>query len=110
MRNLSGFQRAILLPENRSALAALQDLAIQVISQSPPQPNVLVLHGPSGAGKTCLVSAFADAVRAEAPATALTVLSANDFPLPWERDDGRSGQESYDEAGQSDVLIVEDLQ
>jgi chromosomal replication initiator protein len=101
MQTHPGFARCILLPENRSALAAVQQLA-----RAPDEAvNPLFLHGLAGSGKSCLVAALAE----ELPDRVVCTLSANAFPLPWNQDD-RTASERYEEARRCDLLIVEDLQ
>src|SRR4051794_36616532 len=98
----TGFARLIALLESRSAMAALTDVA-----RALPEPvaNPLFLHGPTGAGKSCLVTALLE----EATGFTHCVVSANAFPLPWDQDESAAA-ERHDEARRCDLLIVEDLQ
>ncbi|MBI1830068.1 MAG: AAA family ATPase [Planctomycetes bacterium] len=89
----------LVTPENRSALAAIQDLLFGLNANlREPVPNPLYLHGPSGCGKTMLVGHLAG----ELQSIGIDVLrlSANDF----------AGRDARDELREADVLIVEDLQ
>jgi chromosomal replication initiator protein len=99
MPTQSAMARLLAMPENRAALAALQDvLAGLADGKADRLPNPLYLFGPSGAGKTHLVEALA------AELTKLDIdvcmLSANDFaeinaPAP---------------ARQAELCVLEDLQ
>jgi chromosomal replication initiator protein len=96
----AGFARFIPLPENRSALAALQQLAHDMDESANP----LFLHGPAGSGKSCLVAAVAE----ELVGLTICTLSANAFPLPWDQD-GATAADRHEQARSCDLLIVEDL-
>jgi chromosomal replication initiator protein len=90
------FSRFVCTPENRSALAAVQDVAAQVGSRRARHlANPLLLHGPAGTGKTHLVSAMVAEVTRQRPDLAVSVMQANDF----------DGSEE-----DCDLLVVEDLQ
>ena len=91
--------RFLATPENRSAVAAIQDLLFGLSANDTDRlPNPLFLHGPSGSGKTYLVQALAEEL------TNLGVnvcsISAHDF----------AQKEGLRAARQADLLIVEDLQ
>lgn len=91
--------RFLATPENRSAIAAVQDLLFGLSADATDRlPNPLFLHGPSGSGKTRLVHALAE----ELTNLGINVcsMSANDF----------AGNEDLAAARESDLLIVEDLQ
>jgi chromosomal replication initiator protein len=91
--------RFLATPENRSAVAAIQDLLFGLSADATDRlPNPLFLHGPSGSGKTYLVQALAE----ELTNLGIDVcsISANDF----------AGKEGLRAARQADLLIVEDLQ
>src|SRR5438105_13649590 len=96
------FARFVSLPENRLALAAVQELAREFPHRaSSPQP--LVLHGPSGAGKTHLMAALVREVTRRSTAT-VAQLSAADLDVAQERD------ELLETAATSDLTTVEDIQ
>ncbi len=104
------FAGVIPLAENRSALAALRELARALAANEPPATAYpLFLHGPAGVGKSCLVGALLESVCSVAPGRAVCVISANDFPLPWDQD-APAAPERYQEARRCDLLVVEDLQ
>lgn len=100
----AGFARFIPLPENASALAAIRQLALDPEHSVSP----LLLHGPTGSGKSCLVAALAEALAEELADRTICTLSANAFPLPWSQDEP-AAEERYRAARQCDLLIVEDL-
>jgi chromosomal replication initiator protein len=97
---LAGF---IQLPENRSAFAAIADLAY-TLKQDAESVIPIFIYGPPGCGKSYLLSAIA----VELSGIALCTLSANSFPLPWEED--TRAAERLEQARSCDLLVVEDLQ
>lgn len=97
MPRLAGI-RLLRLPENRSALAACQDLLLELTAGSTSAaPNPLYLHGPPGAGKSHLLQSLADEVAEQG--LDLCRRSANDFSIADEQAHAR----------QADLTIVEDL-
>jgi chromosomal replication initiator protein len=91
--------RFLLMPENRSALAACQDLLLSLTSgQADPTPNPLVLHGPPGSGKTHLVQTLAEELSGHG--IDVCQRSANDFALPDDVGDAREAA----------LTIIEDMQ
>jgi chromosomal replication initiator protein len=99
MPTRSTFAQLLAVPENRSALVAIQDLVSDISGHSSrPCPNPLFLHGPTGCGKTFLLTALADEL---APSgVQVCQMSANDFAAAGDPDAARN----------ADLLIVEDLQ
>jgi chromosomal replication initiator protein len=99
MPTRSALSRFLATPENRSAIAAIQDLLFALNANvDDTLPNLLFLHGPSGSGKTQLVTVLAE----ELTTCCLNVclMSANDF----------AEQHDVKDAREADLLIVEDLQ
>lgn len=84
------------LPENRSALAAIQDLAEAAVDGQRSVPTML--HGPPGSGKSYLVAALVNDLVRRRPGLSVQLLGAAD--------------EAVEESLESDcdLLIVEDLQ
>ena len=99
MPTRSALPRFLATPENRSALAAIQDVLFALNANGGDMlPNPLFLHGPSGSGKTYLVATLAKEL-----ATCgihVCLMSANDF----------ADQNDLAEPREADLLIVEDLQ
>jgi chromosomal replication initiator protein len=110
MQALSGFAQWIALPENLSALAAVRELSRCVQTNDLDRDaNLLYLHGPPGVGKSALTAALADDLSGGS-GLSVSVVSANDFPLPWSTHEADTGRERYQEACACDLLVIEDLQ
>ncbi len=99
------------LPENRSALAAVERVADCVCGRSggmnPPARltvNPLFLHGPAGVGKTHLVAGLAARIAERQPGLSVVVLTAGDF----DRDPAESVADLA-AARQADLVAVEDV-
>lgn len=104
------FARFVAVPENRSALVAVQRIAACLGSGSRRATPPLHLHGPAGTGKTHLVSALVEEVTRRRPDLLVSLFPAEDLDLL-----ARSAERSIDggplqAASQSDLLVVEDLQ
>jgi chromosomal replication initiator protein len=95
------FASFVELPENRLALAAARDLLADVQAKRSGRPRrgagVVLLHGPSGVGKSHLGSALLDALLRVMPEALLRRQGAATFTVP-------------DEEPVHDLEIVEDLQ
>ena len=87
------------VPENRAALAAVE----AVIHNDDSQAPLLLLHGPTGVGKSRLVRLAIDGLQALAPETTIFSWNAADL-APGE------AAQWLEPSRQADVLIVEDLQ
>src|SRR5262249_24235363 len=100
------FRDWVELPENRAARLAAGRVAEAVAAGKAPRAlNPLLLHGPSGTGKTHLVTALADEAVRRAPDRVVCLLSAGELlPPADEAGDGLA------EARRADLLVVEDLQ
>jgi len=107
-KSLLSFARLLDLPENHSALVAVQDLANAVASgHQASQPHPLFLHGPAGSGKTCLVKTLQAEVFRHSGRAIINWLPAREFgPLLGCQESGAEGRRLADEV---DLLIVEDL-
>jgi chromosomal replication initiator protein len=92
------FARLVPVPENRSALLAVQRLAAAVgpAGFSPiGYPDPLFLHGPPGTGKTHVVSALLDEVCRRCRGLSVTIRAVGD---------------GIEDLGDADLLVLEDLQ
>jgi chromosomal replication initiator protein len=100
--------RLVPVPEIRPALIAVQRLAAGLASGRPVRSgNPLYLHGPSGTGKTYLISALVGEITRRSPQTAVTILAARDLNLSArDMDEADPIQASRS----ADLLVVEDLQ
>src|SRR5437867_7955213 len=99
------FARWVTTLENRSALLAVQRLAGCLGSDRRERcANPLFLHGPSGTGKTHLISALVADVTRRCPEIAVTVSPAAEFSAGLKGDDGRMP------AAECELLVVEDVQ
>ncbi len=121
--NFSHFSQS---PENESARLAVQQLAEHLIShklapqKSSSLANPLVVHGPTGTGKTHLVSILIESVTRARPDRIVTLLSASDFAIVGKNGkDTNEGnahetaeeiEELFRRARECDLLVVEDLQ
>ena len=94
----------VTLPENHTAQAAAEHVAGCVASGRPGRTaNPLVLHGPTGTGKSHLAAALAAAVAARAPDRLVHARPAADFG-PADSDDDLAALRA------ADLVVVEDLQ
>ena len=106
MRLSKSFARFVSLPENRLALAAVQEFAKNALREQPgPQP--LLLHGPSGTGKSHLVTALVREVTRRATGVTVSELSAADFDVAA---DHSADDDPLPAARTNDLTVVEDVQ
>ena len=96
--------RFIALPENRSAVEAIQQLVINPLGGSFPS---LFLHGPPGTGKSHLLREFAARLVAARPDRTIQSIPAVDLGRLLVDPEGNDERQNLK---QCDVLIVEDLQ
>jgi chromosomal replication initiator protein len=110
------FAHFVAAPENRAAWLAVQDVAGCTASgRLRRRVNPLLLHGPSGTGKTHLAHALALDVTQRCPDLVVTQLSAVDLVRPAEPTLFADGTPEMrpdvaESARHSDLLIVEDVQ
>jgi len=84
----------VAVPENRSALAAIERLAESERGRRAEIPNPLFLHGSAGTGKTHLVSALAERFIRRSRTKVVTLLPPNEWNALVER--GRdAGEDSF---------------
>jgi chromosomal replication initiator protein len=104
------YARFIPLPENRSALLAVQQVAACVCARRGKLGfNPLFLHGPSGSGKTHLVSFLIHEITRRSPRAVIAVLPAGEIPGAVDESAAGNGDALHN-ARQSDLVLVEDLQ
>ena len=97
------------LPENKLARQAVERVTACVASGAPKRGiNPLFLHGPSGTGKTHLLSALSADVAANAPDRTIAILDATD--LDPARSTGAETEDDLRAARNVDVLLIEDVQ
>jgi chromosomal replication initiator protein len=106
------FSRFVTTPENRSALAAVEQVAECICADRWHRaPNPLYLHGPTGTGKTHLISALAAVVSDRCRHLIATVVQAKEFETRSRALDPKS-RVSVDELEAvrgSDLLVIEDI-
>ncbi len=90
--------RLLATPENRAALAAIQEVLLGLTTALDWLPSPLFLHGPSGSGKTLLVRVLLEELTTLG--VEVCAMSANNFVVT----------DDLAEAGAADLLVVEDLQ
>ena len=93
------------LPENRSALAAVERVADCVCGRNGRRAvNPLYLHGPSGVGKTHLVAGLAARFAERDPRLSVVILTSGDFDR-----DAATTDADLAAARQADLVAVEDV-
>ncbi len=96
----------VALPENASALRAIRRLAKALgLIRRPVLPNPLVLHGPSGTGKTLLVQTLVAKLSALPGGVTAQILAAAEIPRPKPDSPAELG-----DLCECDLLAIEDLQ
>lgn len=95
----------LLLPENRSAVRALRAVARALTTGRRPAVVPVVLHGPTGVGKSLLVSTLVDEAAAAGAATA-RIVSAGDLARTAGEGDGFADPDLTS----CDLLVIEDVQ
>jgi chromosomal replication initiator protein len=110
------FENWVALPENRSAQVAVERVLEDLCTGSAPaSPSPLFLHGPSGTGKTHLLSALVARAVLLRPGLTVTRWTANEyeslvraeFATPASEPDERTERTA---AAKADLVIVEDVQ
>jgi chromosomal replication initiator protein len=107
--------RWVSTPENRSAFVAVKRVADCVCSDRlRRQTNPLFLHGPSGTGKTHLISSLVANVTKQAVVRTVRVIGADELNLALRALGNDSQEEDAQEVIRSiedcDLAIVEDVQ
>jgi len=109
MRKAKSFAGFLVMPENRSARLAVQELAAAVVAGRKAEPGLLLLHGLPGTGKSHLVSALIGEVTRRGGGTTVRVLAAPDLDL-LDTASPHVSPFSGPQTGDHDLLVVEDLQ
>jgi chromosomal replication initiator protein len=110
------FARFVAVPENRAAWLAVQDVATCIASsRTRRHHNPLLVHGPSGTGKTHLIRALIGDVTQRSPDLAVNELSAVDLvhtatPTLFGTAATETRHDVVESTHHCDLLIVEDLQ
>lgn len=111
--------RPVVLPENRSALLAVQEVIGSLGWRRPVAGlNPLYLHGPAGTGKTRLVATLIEQTTQQRPDLIVTLFPARELTPPtWEETEDEAIDEEaastpawWRSARQSDLVVIEDLQ
>ena len=93
-------------PSNRMAFAA-----VELAAARPGEMSPLVIHGPSGVGKTHLVEAACERVRELHPGATAVCLSAEQFTTAFLQALHGGGLPGFRRSCRSaDVLVIDDLQ
>jgi chromosomal replication initiator protein len=93
-------------PSNRMAFAA-----VELAAARPGEMSPLVIHGPSGVGKTHLVEAACDRARELHPGATAVCLSAEQFTTAFLQALHGGGLPGFRRSCRSaDVLVIDDLQ
>ncbi len=100
------FQNWVSLPENQLACFAVQRV-VEGVSQRRARCSVnpLFLHGPSGTGKSHLVSALVQKATVDCPDLVVATLAVDQIEAA-----GQDEEDGLASALQADLVIVEDLQ
>jgi chromosomal replication initiator protein len=103
--------RFVGLPENRSALAGVQELAKRFTADPDGgAPASLFLHGPPGTGKTHLAIGLIREVTRRAPEVTVAQLAAADLDVIGHTSGHASGHEETESAHEQDLVVIEDVQ
>src|SRR5262245_7403076 len=107
MYSSKSLARFVRLPENRSALAGVQELARRFTSDHEGCGAApLLLHGPPGTGKSHLAIGLIREVTRRAPWVTVAQLAAADLDVVGHA----AGQEDAEPAHKKDLVVIEDVQ
>ncbi|RLT15725.1 MAG: chromosomal replication initiator protein DnaA [Planctomycetota bacterium] len=105
-KSAPGLEAFVVGPSNRMAFAA-----VELASARPGEMSPLVLHGPSGVGKTHLIEAMCGHIRQLHPGRSVLYLSAEQFTTSFLQALHGSGLPGFRRTCRSaDVLAIDDLQ
>ena len=105
-RHSPGLDGFVVGPSNRMAYAA-----VELAAGRPGEMSPLVLHGPSGVGKTHLLEGICGLAREKRPGISTLMLSAEQFTTGFLQALHGSGLPGFRRACRSvDLLVIDDLQ
>jgi len=102
--NPSVWGEVYILPENRSAVSAVRRVGKMVAGKTTPVPPLVMLHGPTGVGKTALVQQLVREVIAGPGVKTAQVLPAKELPT------AETNADPFVDLLATDLLIIEDVQ
>lgn len=101
-----GLEAFIVGPSNRMALGA-----IEIVASRPGEMSPLVIHGPSGVGKTHLLEGVCGRARDLNPSLAVVMLSAEQFTTSFLQSLHGSGLPGFRRTCRAaDLLVIDDIQ
>jgi chromosomal replication initiator protein len=103
MHRHASFEEFVACPENRGALAALQDLVVDFESGSDIESPFIFLHGPPGTGKSHLIQALVQEITNRNSSLTASLQDASALV-------GDSAHIALEEARDADLFVLEDLQ
>src|SRR5438067_11967057 len=103
------FASFVAVPENRSALAAVREVAEALAVEQAAPASPVYVHGPAGAGKSHLVAALAEHVARHSPHRAIVLVTAGERE-PFITNGAEGDDDTAGHSVAADLLVVEDLQ
>jgi len=101
-----GLEEFIVGPSNRMALGA-----VEIVASRPGEMSPLVIHGPSGVGKTHLLEGVCGRARDVNPSLAVVMLSAEQFTTGFLQSLHGSGLPGFRRTCRAaDLLVIDDIQ
>ena len=101
-----GIEEFVVGPSNRMALGA-----VEIVAERPVEMSPLVIHGPSGVGKTHLLEGVCGRARDLNPALAVVMLSAEQFTTGFLQSLHGSGLPGFRRTCRAaDLLVIDDIQ
>ena len=105
-RSAAGLEEFVVGPSNRMALGA-----IELVASRPGEMSPLVIHGPSGVGKTHLLEGVCTRARESNPGLAVVMLSAEQFTTTFLQSLHGSGLPGFRRTCRSaELLVIDDIQ
>jgi chromosomal replication initiator protein len=105
-RSAAGLEEFVVGPSNRMALGA-----VELVASRPGEMSPLVIHGPSGVGKTHLLEGVCARARESNPGLAVVMLSAEQFTTMFLQSLHGGGLPGFRRTCRSaDLLVIDDVQ